>query len=233
MPALRLLIVEDDMASLELMEEVFRSLKADVHGVAESGKAAELVNRERFDGIFLDLEMPSMNGFDLARWIRNSTWNRSTPIIIVTGRDDRQTMKQVFASGATFYLQKPVDRQKLSTLFRTVRGSMYEGRRRYVRVPLHGDVMCMVDARELHGVTWNLSQGGIQVDVGHLKPGQSVRVSFRLSSSATLIDATGTVVWVGEKRQGIRFEHLGPKHEKAIRDFIAEVEAEDAREKII
>jgi CheY-like chemotaxis protein len=233
MPALRLLIVEDDMASLELMEEVFRSLKADVHGVAESGKAAELVNRQRFDGIFLDLEMPSMNGFDLARWIRNSTWNRSTPIIIVTGRDDHQTMKQVFASGATFYLQKPVDRQKLSALFRTVRGSMYEGRRRYVRVPLQADIMCTVDGRELRGVTWNISQGGILVDVDQLKPGQSVRLSFRLSPSATLIGATGSVVWVSEKRQGIRFEHLGPKHEKAIRDFIAEVEAEDAREKII
>ena len=67
MPALRLLIVEDDPASLELMEEVFSSLKANVHGVSESGKAAELVNRQRFDGIFLDLEMPSMNGFDLDR----------------------------------------------------------------------------------------------------------------------------------------------------------------------
>jgi CheY-like chemotaxis protein len=233
MPALRLLIVEDDMASLELMEEVFRSLKANVHGVSESGKAAELVNKERFDGIFLDLEMPSMNGFDLARWIRNSTWNRSTPIIIVTGRDDRQTMQQVFASGATFYLQKPVDRQKLSTLFRTVRGSLYENRRRFVRVPLHGDVICLVDARPLHGVTWNLSQGGIQVDVGSLKPGQSVRLSFRLPQSGTLVEATGAVVWVGEKRQGIRFEHLGPKHEKAIRDFIAEVEAQEANEKVI
>jgi CheY-like chemotaxis protein len=232
MPALRLLIVEDDIASLELMEEVFRSLKADVHGIAESGKAAELVNKERFDGIFLDLEMPSMNGFDLARWIRNSTWNRSTPIIIVTGRDDRQTMKQVFASGATFYLQKPVDRQKLSNLFRTVRGSLYENRRRFVRVPLHVEVMCSADARELHGVTWNLSQGGIQVEVGNLKPGVSVRLSFRLPSSATLIDAMGVVVWVGETRQGIRFERISPKHEQAIRDFIAEVEAQDLRERL-
>src|SRR5579863_9261154 len=184
MPALRLLIVEDDAASLELMEEVFISLKADVRGICESGKAAELVNRERFDGIFLDLEMPSMNVFDLARWIRNSTWNRSTPIIIVTGRDDHQTMKQVFASGATFYLQKPVDRQKLSTLFRTVRGSLYENRRRFVRVPLHVDVACAVEARQLHGVTWNLSQGGIQVDVGQLKPGDPVRLSFRLPPSS-------------------------------------------------
>ncbi len=229
MPALRLLIVEDDAASLELMEEVFASLKADVRGMSESGKAAELVNKERFDGIFLDLEMPSMNGFDLARWIRNSSWNRSTPIIIVTGRDDRQTMKQVFASGATFYLQKPIDRQKLSTLFRTVRGFLYENRRRFVRVPLHVDVACVVEARQLQGVTWNLSHGGIQVDVGQLKPGDPVRLSFRLPSSATLVDTTGLVVWVGEKRQGIRFEHLNPKHEQAIRDFITEAEAQEMR----
>ena len=46
MPALRLLVVEDDLASLELMEEVFASLKADVRGVSESGKDAELVNRQ-------------------------------------------------------------------------------------------------------------------------------------------------------------------------------------------
>jgi CheY-like chemotaxis protein len=231
MPALRLLIVEDDVPSLELMEEVFVSLRADVRGVNESGKAAELVNRERFDGIFLDLEMPSMNGFDLARWIRNSSWNRSTPIVIVTGRDDRQTMKEVFASGATFYLQKPVDRQKLTTLFRTVRGSLYENRRRFVRVPLHGDVLCSMASRQSQGVTWNLSLGGMQVDVGHLKPSEAVRVSFRLPSSGILVDAVGEVVWVNDKRQGIKFEHLSAKNEKAIRDFIGEVEAQEQLEK--
>ncbi len=225
--ALKLLIVEDDPASLELMEEVFLSLKAEVHCVGESGKAAELVNRERFDGIFLDLEMPIMNGFDLARWIRNSSWNRSTPIIIVTGRDDRQTMQQVFSNGATFYLQKPVDRQKLTNLFRTVRGSLYECRRRFVRVPLQTDVICTVDSREFRGVTWNLSQGGIQVDAENLKPGQHVRLSFRLPSSGTLIDATGIVVWVGDNRQGIRFEHV--KNLPAIRDFISELEASETK----
>lgn len=232
MPALRLLIVEDDPASLELMEEVFRSLKANVYGIGESGKAAELVNRERFDGIFLDLEMPSMNGFDLARWIRNSSWNRSTPIIIVTGRDDRQTMKQIFASGATFYLQKPVDRQKLGNLFRTVRGSMYENRRRFVRVPVQTEIICSADARQLKGVTWNLSQGGMQLDVdGDLKPGQTVRITFRLPSSEVRIDTTATVIWTGEKRQGVRFEHLTSKQETAIRDFISSVEAQDSLER--
>jgi len=125
MTPLKLLVVEDDAASLELMTEVFMSLKAEVRPVNDSEKAASIVNQEKFDGIFLDLEMPKLNGFDLARVIRKSSWNKSTPIIIVTGRDERQTMQEAFALGATFFLQKPVDRQKLTILFRTVSGGIW------------------------------------------------------------------------------------------------------------
>ena len=113
MQPLKLLVVEDNLASLELMTEVFTSLKAEVRPISDSEKAVGVVNQEKFDGIFLDLEMPSLNGFDLARLIRKSSWNKSTPIIIVTGRDERQTMHDAFAFGATFFLQKPVDRQNL------------------------------------------------------------------------------------------------------------------------
>src|ERR1700736_6730502 len=104
MASLKLLIVEDDLPSLELMAEVFTSLEAEVRPVSDSQKAAGLVNQERFDGIFLDLEMPNLNGFDLARRIRQSSWNKSTPIVIVTGRDQRDTMHEAFSSGATFFL---------------------------------------------------------------------------------------------------------------------------------
>src|ERR1700721_1134037 len=91
MTSLRLLIVEDDLASLELMTEVFTSLKAEVRPVSDSEQAVGMVNQEKFDGIFLDLEMPKLNGFDLARLIRKSPRNKSTPIIIVTGRDESHT----------------------------------------------------------------------------------------------------------------------------------------------
>jgi len=72
MQPLKLLVVEDDPTSLELMTEVFTSLKAEVRPISDSEKAVGMVNQERFDGIFLELEMPNLNGFDLARLIRKS-----------------------------------------------------------------------------------------------------------------------------------------------------------------
>ena len=224
MGSLKLLIVEDDIASLELMTEVFTSLEAEVSPVSDSQKAAGLVNQERFDGIFLDLEMPNLHGFDLARLIRKSSRNKSTPIVIVTGRDQRDTMQQAFTIGATFYLQKPVDRQKLIILFRTVRGGMVENRRRNTRVPIQTEVMCTVGSRTIRGVTWNLSQGGMQVEAGGLQSGDTVRVSFRLPVSGVSLEAVGTVVWIKENRQGIQFTNVSPQNDQSIRQFIAEVE---------
>jgi CheY-like chemotaxis protein len=206
------------------MAEVFTSLEAEVRPVSDSQKAAGLVNQERFDGIFLDLEMPNLNGFDLARRIRTSSWNKSTPIVIVTGQDERGTMQQAFSIGATFFLQKPVDRQKLSILFRTVRGGMLEHRRRSARVPIQTDVVCQVGDRVLRGVTWNLSQGGMQVEVSDLQPKDTVRLSFRLPVSGVSLEAAGTVVWTKANRQGIQFTNLSTQNEQSIRKFMAEVE---------
>src|SRR5579864_2295531 len=224
MVGLKLLVVEDDAPSLELMTEVFRSLKADVLPVNDSEEAARRVNQEKFDGIFLDLEMPNLNGFDLARGVRRSSWNKSTPIIIVTGQDERETMQEAFAVGATFFLQKPIDRQKLSKLFRTVRGGLLENRRRYTRVPLRADVTCTVGSRTRSGVSWNLSQGGIQLEVGGLQLKDTVRLSFRLPVSGEAIEAAGTVVWGNQERHGIQFTKVSAKNQESIRQFISEVD---------
>jgi DNA-binding response OmpR family regulator len=224
MKPLKLLVVEDHIPSLELMTEVFTSLKAEVRPISESEKAAALVNQEKFDGIFLDLEMPKLNGFDLARLVRKSSWNKSTPIIIVTGRDERQTMQDAFSIGATFFLQKPVDRQKLNALFRMVTGGMLENRRKATRVPIQTEVACTVGSRTVRGTSWNLSQGGMQVEVDSLKPKDAVRLSFKLPVSGVIIDAAGVVVWGKERRQGIQFTTVSAQSQQSIRQFMAEIE---------
>lgn len=220
MAALKLLVVEDDVASLELMAEVLVSLKADVRPIADSQKAAILVNEEMFDAIFLDLQMPNINGFELAQAIRNSSRNKSTPIVVVTAREQQDTMYRSFAVGATFFLQKPIDREKVIDLFHTVETPLYESRRHYTRVPLDTEVMCSVGPRKLSGRAWNLSQGGIQVGVQDLRQGDTVRLSFRLSQSTKIQDVPGVVVWEQEERQGIQFTSMSLKSQEDIRNFV-------------
>jgi len=224
MASLKLLVVEDDIASLELMTEVFTSLKADVRPLSDSLQAAALVDKEKFDGIFLDLEMPNLHGFQLAQRVRESSWNKLTPVVIVTGQDERGTMHQAFSAGATFFLQKPVDRNKLTTLFRTVRGPLFENRRRYLRVPLQTEVTCCVGSRTLTGRTWNLSQGGMQIEAGSLAEDDTVKLSFKLPGSAAPIEAFGVVAWAKEDRQGVYFTKMSVPHQDEIRHYISRVE---------
>ena len=85
----------------------------------------------------------------------------------------------------------------------------------------------MVGSRTVRGVTWNLSQGGMQVETADLKPEDAVRVSFGLPVSRVAIEAAGTVLWAGEKRQGIQFTNVSVKNQESIRKYIAEVDQVD------
>ncbi len=93
--------------------------------------------------------------FELAPRIRASSWNKSTPIVVVTGYDDAKTMQKAFAAGATFFLQKPVDRQRLTNLLKAARGTMFENSRQFVRVPLQTEVICQVRTPNFAGDSSN------------------------------------------------------------------------------
>ena len=101
---------------------------------------------------------------------------------------------------------------------------MLENRRKYTRVPLQTEITCTVGSRTMRGMSWNLSQGGMQVEVSDLHTKDTVRVSFLLPVSGASIDAIGIVAWVGENRQGIQFTTLSPPTQQSIRKYIAAVE---------
>lgn len=99
---------------------------------------------------------------------------------------------------------------------------MLSNRRRYARFPIRAQVTCVVDAKTMRGVSRNLSQGGIQVEVGDLNTKDTVQLTFRLPVSGVVVDAVGAVVWESEKRRGIQFTSLGKQSQHTIRQFMAE-----------
>jgi CheY-like chemotaxis protein len=218
---LKILVVEDDAASLELMSEVFASPEVQVRALDDSEEAAALIEAERFDGIFLDLQIPKIPGVELTRRIRHSAWNKSTPIVVVTGSADRKAMKHAFEAGATFFLQKPIDRQRLSRLLQTTRGTMLGTDRQFTRVPLRTQVI--LESRDTTALvmSWNISEGGILLDEVKVSPSDHVRLSFSSPATKATINVEGVVVRVDTAhRVGIEFKRMSEESRSSIRRII-------------
>ncbi|HSS98445.1 MAG TPA: response regulator [Terriglobales bacterium] len=220
MATLKVLVVEDDPASLELLSELLQHLDVEVQTLASGQEAPDLIRRESFDAIFLDLNLPVMTGFDLARLIRESVPNQHTPIVIVTGQDEQDTMYLSFSVGATYFLQKPINKQRVAALLGAIQSPLHENRRRAVRVPLNTQVTCTVGSRTLEGITWNISQGGIQVEVYGLHKGDNIRLSLLLPQPTVVISAQEVVVWSQDERLGLYFTEMSLEDQEALRTYI-------------
>jgi CheY-like chemotaxis protein len=115
------LVVEDDPATLDLLQEILISEGFDVVSAMEGEEAETRILQQQFHGIFLDLNVPGLDGLQLARRVRGSMTNRSTLVVIITASEDRRAMESAFAAGASLFLSKPIDRRRLLSLLRMVR----------------------------------------------------------------------------------------------------------------
>jgi PleD family two-component response regulator len=105
----KLLIVDDECLSRRAI--VYALKKAHLDFVSEDVEdpdvAFRMANEKTFDLIFLDIQMPSMNGFDLCSKIRAGVSNASTPIIFVTSLADFKSRAKSTLCGGSELIAKP------------------------------------------------------------------------------------------------------------------------------
>ncbi|MEM9172567.1 MAG: EAL domain-containing protein [Pseudomonadota bacterium] len=120
-----LVLIVDDEATIRLMTRRFLE-HADFMVVdADSGEAAKAeIARIDPDIILLDVDMPGMDGYELTRWIRRNPSTRFTPIVMITGREDPESVDAAYEVGATDFIVKPIAWPVLSHRVRYIlRGS--------------------------------------------------------------------------------------------------------------
>lgn len=117
----KILAVDD---SKTMREMVSFTLKAAGYEVteAEDGKDAlrVLADGTRFDLIITDLNMPQMDGFDLIDQLRNSPLHKFVPILILTTESDPAKKERGKAAGATGWIVKPFNPDKLVQVVKKV-----------------------------------------------------------------------------------------------------------------
>jgi class 3 adenylate cyclase len=108
-PAARVLVVDDNKVNRLLLS---RSVQMQGHGIAmaENGRVAlEMLRREPFDLLLLDIEMPEMDGFAVLEQLKADVHLRDLPVIVTSSVEGLDNIVRCIALGAEDYLQKPVN----------------------------------------------------------------------------------------------------------------------------
>ncbi len=119
--AARLLLIEDDLNSLEMMQTALETRGATVIAVESVARAIEVLTSqsESLDGesstaidlILSDISLPEQDGFNLIRWVRShpTPQIRKIPAIAVTGFATRAHTDSILKAGFVYHLTKPID----------------------------------------------------------------------------------------------------------------------------
>jgi CheY-like chemotaxis protein len=112
----RILVVDDIFVNRLLLTEILKKIPA-TYAEADNGKKAiEMLEKEKFDAIFMDIEMPIMNGLETTRFIRDKLPSpiNKTPIIALTAHNPHNFFSDFVDAGFDELITKPYSIEKIS-----------------------------------------------------------------------------------------------------------------------
>jgi two-component sensor histidine kinase/FixJ family two-component response regulator len=109
----RILIVEDEMSSVELLSVLLHGAGLEILPAADAESGFRLALEEKPDLALLDVLLPGENGFQLCARLKLNPATRRLPVIFITALDDRASILKGFASGGLDYISKPINREEL------------------------------------------------------------------------------------------------------------------------
>jgi CheY-like chemotaxis protein len=219
------MVVDDEPQILEIIKSMLKPFGCDAVTCADSREAAERAENEKFDGIFLDFQMPHMDGIELTKRIRQSSANREVSIVMLTALDDVDSMRSGFKAGVSCFLGKPIDAERLTGLIKAMRGPMLRDKRRHARLPFRTSVKCKIGPsfeNSFIGSSLTLGEGGMSLTPsGGLEEGGELQLEFRMAGLAKLLTPRGKVVRKDPPDQvAIAFTSLAEMGREAICRYI-------------
>ncbi len=108
-----ILIIEDDETMRAAMKRLFEAEKYIVKTAADGTQLSTVLDDTPIDLIIMDIGLPWINGFELAKLLKEHEDLKSIPLIFVSGKTSELDVKRGFDVGADDYIKKPFDVEKM------------------------------------------------------------------------------------------------------------------------
>ncbi|GAB4431730.1 MAG: response regulator [bacterium] len=230
--AFKVLLVDDVNFFLELEKSYLSRTDCDVFTARDGKEALEVAETVLPNVIFLDYEMPLMNGLEFLLAKENKPGIKDIPVVIVSSFVDDKLKKELQERGVKEIIKKPfTEKDFLSVLNR------YDvtDKRKKKRVIINMPAFYGFEDDMEKGVIRDISEGGLFLAAERLlKTGAYLELKFLLQGTNSSIKLWCRVVWVNDetnkkkdnypKGMGLEFVGLGKETIQAIRDFIERVE---------
>ena len=120
--SVNIIYIDDDATNRALLRDMLAVDGIEITEAADARTGLKLIEKSRFDLIFMDLRMPDMNGLTAIRQLRASDGDqRAIPIVVVTADPSEGVKSMCRAAGATDFLEKPISMDKLFAIVASIR----------------------------------------------------------------------------------------------------------------
>ena len=110
----KVLAVDDNDANVKLLSTLLDDMAITADTAQNGREAVEMAKKHTYDLIFMDIQMPVMDGITACKVIKEDSLNESTPIISVTAHAGPDEQKRFQEAGFADYLSKPIDEEMLN-----------------------------------------------------------------------------------------------------------------------
>ncbi len=126
-PSTHILVVDDDRSTQRVLADALKRHGFEVTVERDGEWALKTFQNKRFDAVILDVLLPAVHGYEVARKLRELPHGKSTPIIMISGvyKNAIHQREAVQKHGASAFLEKPIDLARLTETLKTALGDRF------------------------------------------------------------------------------------------------------------
>lgn len=123
---MKCLVVEDNAINLKVVTKYLEKLSIESDIACNGKEATVLLEKNKYDCIVLDLQMPEMDGREVLSWMRShsSADIKNLIVFIISAASLGSTEDEMLALGANYFLSKPINREKFNNYIEDIKNQI-------------------------------------------------------------------------------------------------------------